>query len=442
MKKVIFLYFFIILKIFADDYHYQNVIIGERAFGLGGAFTAIANDSSGCYYNPAGIPYLERSTFSLTSTIYSLEKQSTENVFNFVANSTTTEATSSQLVPIPSTVATLKKLNDRITTGICAIVQNFKKISLDSKVTSDTLEYSLRRVVSDQTIFVGIPFGIKVIGNLSIGFTLFYVNRAYSLTNTITNLPPNQVSPPITISTADFFFSHNSLQALSGIRFSPYENFRIGFTYRTPQKKFSSDGSSFITIVDQNNNFISGANYNQAFKELQVESHDNPQRFVFAIAYEKPKKFATTFDFSYYVGSKDFSLTKLTIGEDEIPIGKIFQKNIYNYNIGLEYYLKPTLALRGGFYTNYSSNRLTPDGIIAAAALGAGEANQDMINLFGTNLSLGYETQYSSFTLGVGTAWGSGKTSRSFGEQSGEIYIRSMSETYLNALLGGSFYFD
>jgi hypothetical protein len=65
-----------------------------------------------------------------------------------------------------------------------------------------------------------------------------------------------------------------------------------------------------------------------------------------------------------------------------------------------------------------------------------------MINLFGTNLSLGYETQYSSFTLGVGTAWGSGKTSRSFGEQSGEIYIRSMSETYLNALLGGSFYFD
>jgi long-chain fatty acid transport protein len=437
MRKFLLLSFFICTSVLADDYHYQNVLIGERAFGLGGAFTAVANDSSGCFYNPAGIPYLERSTFSLTSSVYSMQNQTTQDVFDFIEGSQNIEVSSSQLVPIPSTVATLKKLSDRTTMGICAIVNNFKKISLDTKTSSDVLEYSLRRVVSDQTIFVGIPVGIKVIGNLSIGFSPFYVNRTYSLTNTITNLPPNQVDPTITISTADFFFTHSSLLALTGIRFTPYKDFRIGFSYRSPQLRFSSNGSVFITIVDENENFIGGANYNQAFKDLTVESHDNPQKFTFGIAYEKPKRFATMFDVSYYVGNKEFSLTKLTIDNQEIPIGKIFQKNILNYNLGVEYYTSPSIALRGGFYTNYSSNSLTVSDVIAQL-----EANQDMIDLLGMTMSLGYETKYSSFTLGLGIAWGSGKTSRSFGEQSGEIFVRDMSETNINALLGGSFYFD
>jgi len=41
----------------ADPYHYNNMLIGERATGLGGAYTAIADDPSGLYYNPAGIVY-------------------------------------------------------------------------------------------------------------------------------------------------------------------------------------------------------------------------------------------------------------------------------------------------------------------------------------------------------------------------------------------------
>ena len=41
----------------ADPYHYNNMLIGERATGLGGAYSAIADDPSGLYYNPAGIVY-------------------------------------------------------------------------------------------------------------------------------------------------------------------------------------------------------------------------------------------------------------------------------------------------------------------------------------------------------------------------------------------------
>ena len=39
----------------AQAIHYRSLPIGERAMGLGGAFTGIADDPSATYYNPAGM---------------------------------------------------------------------------------------------------------------------------------------------------------------------------------------------------------------------------------------------------------------------------------------------------------------------------------------------------------------------------------------------------
>jgi long-subunit fatty acid transport protein len=41
----------------ADDFHYNNVLIGNRAAGLAGAYTAISDDATGLFYNPAGIVF-------------------------------------------------------------------------------------------------------------------------------------------------------------------------------------------------------------------------------------------------------------------------------------------------------------------------------------------------------------------------------------------------
>ncbi|MDH5258366.1 MAG: hypothetical protein OEX07_10165, partial [Gammaproteobacteria bacterium] len=41
----------------ADQYHYNNVLIGNRASGMAGAYVAVSDDPSGLYYNPSGIVY-------------------------------------------------------------------------------------------------------------------------------------------------------------------------------------------------------------------------------------------------------------------------------------------------------------------------------------------------------------------------------------------------
>lgn len=43
----------------ADEYHYNNLLIGSNALGVGGAYIAVADDLSATHYNPAGLSFAE-----------------------------------------------------------------------------------------------------------------------------------------------------------------------------------------------------------------------------------------------------------------------------------------------------------------------------------------------------------------------------------------------
>ena len=67
MKKNIAILLFIAftLSLFADENRYINFFIGDRAAGLGGAYTAIADGPEGVFYNPAGLAFSSSKYFSL-----------------------------------------------------------------------------------------------------------------------------------------------------------------------------------------------------------------------------------------------------------------------------------------------------------------------------------------------------------------------------------------
>jgi hypothetical protein len=56
----------------ADDSNFRPYLVGGRAAGMGGAFTALADDGSGPWYNPAGIGFVARSQVSLSGSAYGL----------------------------------------------------------------------------------------------------------------------------------------------------------------------------------------------------------------------------------------------------------------------------------------------------------------------------------------------------------------------------------
>jgi len=82
-----------------DQFHYANVLMGDRAMGLGGAFTAVADDASGLIYNPAGLAfalsndisgsgnafYRKKVTYKRTMGIMILSKKATATWHHFLA---------------------------------------------------------------------------------------------------------------------------------------------------------------------------------------------------------------------------------------------------------------------------------------------------------------------------------------------------------------------
>src|SRR5690349_9357619 len=60
----------------ADDSNFRPYIVGARAAGMGGAYTALADDGSGPYYNPGGIAFARHSSLSLSASVYGLVRGS------------------------------------------------------------------------------------------------------------------------------------------------------------------------------------------------------------------------------------------------------------------------------------------------------------------------------------------------------------------------------
>lgn len=65
----------------ADLFHYSNLLIGPKALGLGGAFTALSDDTSGLYYNPGGLALQGSLELSGSINTFYLKSNTFEKVF-------------------------------------------------------------------------------------------------------------------------------------------------------------------------------------------------------------------------------------------------------------------------------------------------------------------------------------------------------------------------
>ncbi len=70
----------------ADDAQYAPYPMGGRAVGLGGAFTALADDPSGMFYNPAGLVDVGRSSLQVSTNLYGVELAVGDGVLGAVAD--------------------------------------------------------------------------------------------------------------------------------------------------------------------------------------------------------------------------------------------------------------------------------------------------------------------------------------------------------------------
>lgn len=154
----------------------RNILPGGRAAMMGGAFVALADDSSASYYNPAGLAFMKENRIEFSATAYQqaqIEYRDTINEEPFVENS---EVIFPNFIGGTSKFAWLTLGYSFMTLDARNIYQQTKYNDVSSAPGLPNT-YSRTYQETSTYIWTGGSAAIKLSDRLSLGSSVFYYQR-------------------------------------------------------------------------------------------------------------------------------------------------------------------------------------------------------------------------------------------------------------------------
>ena len=367
----------------ADEFHYNNLLIGDRASGMGGAYTAISDDATGMYYNPAGIVYVGDRNFSASvNAFYSQTKK-----YNNVIGGRPFERKSSAL--LANYFGIVKPLG-KFMIGFSYAVPD--AVSEDQNQTFNLTTPASRSTINlnnrDTTFNFGPSLAAEINNDLAVGMTLYAHRRDAELT---INQFAERANATSQWSNYYFRLKETGVRPVLGLAWAPADKLSLGLSL-SKTLVLSSDANSQTTCWD--NDVVVGCPVSAPTTSIQAPSliasnykREYPVRLAVGAAYFADRNFLLSGDLTYHTAVKD-----PVYGE---------KVAIMNAAVGTEYYFLKNWAVRAGLFTNLAN---TPD-------IQAGVTNiEEQINLYGASLSISNFSGSTSVTLGGSVNHGKGKS--------------------------------
>lgn len=363
----------------ADEFHYNNFLIGDRAAGMGGAYTAIADDPSGLYYNPAGIVYSTgRNLSASVNAFYNLDKK-----YDSVIGGQGWERHSSSLLPnFFGITQPLGKFQFGFSYAVPDSVQEDQSQSFFGSFPTvygtNAREYIINFNNQDTIYNFGPSLAYEVNSKISFGMTLYLHHRS---SKTILNqlIVLNDGSFEWTNKYVDH--TERGFKPIIGIMVSPVDKVTVGLSIaRTYLYSDSMDiqETKFTNAVTPEEFIFTPGNNAGSKRKYPLEVRAG-------VGYFPSSSLLVTADAAYYSKVNDAA------GGDRV--------SVVNAALGAEYYLSKSWAVRGGLFSNLAN---TPD-------LQAGRSNQDeKIDYHGVSASISNFTRNTSITFGGNYTTGSG----------------------------------
>lgn len=403
MRSLIFIVILFSGRLFADEYHYRNILIGEQASGLGGAYVAISDDPSGVYYNPAGIVFGMENYFSMSVTTYTESTRTYKNVLSGMNYTYTSQGFVPTFFGLTQNVGNGKW-------GFAMVIPNQDMYNQTDSLTGlstgagDTNTLNRRFYDSDWTFMVGPAYSREVIkDHLTIGVSLFGVYRQQTVIDNQTLLfnGGRYVDDEHTIDQATY-----GLYPKIGLQYMPVPKWSIGWTV-----------AKTFTVQSHRHTHLQDIDSNNGTNPMSSSTDDSPNLIspieeTIGVAFFSSKRSLYTADLLYDTADSSFA--------------DYSAQATWNVSVGTEQYISEQFILRFGLFTNNSN---TPSVV-------AGNQNQpDHVDLYGATGALSFRSPGSSVTLGTSYSFGTGK-GQPIG---GSTAINDISETHLNIYLVGSY---
>ena len=368
----------------AEPFHAQTLPLGQRAIGMGGAFTAISNDPSATYYNPAGIVTGGASALSASLTLTAFDRSSVASGFRTANGRSTLDHNAAASLPV--FVSALTQLGRRDAEGLrrhaialSTFTVNQRRLGFDVEVRSggpggDQLE-TLSIGNADRTIWHALSYAFRyskqlalgVSGVLSIqrqrydeeriGATLEALNPDGSFANQAATWTSNRVS-----------LSVKTLLARFGVLYRVDERLRLGLMFQPPSIHVRGEAKVRERVLDAQ---LAGVPPSSTlFNTSQTVGARGPLPWELRLgaAYALRSWLLLSIDTSLYgrTGTRLHPVIAVAPRRPDANTGAVADPGTFyaerwyrtmngNVALGAEAMLRESIAVRAGLYTDLSS---------------------------------------------------------------------------------------
>ena len=412
---------------FGADNNYQDFLVGGRAIGLGGAFTATANDVTSLLYNPAGLSFVEATSAQLSTSLYGIERGSLEEfssvLFDDYGN---IRVDLSDVTVVPSSAGAVRSLgrtrwgtNHSLAFGL--LVPSYRTSSLSSRggEDEDGQSSSYIRRTTDRELWSAVGYGLEIDPTLRVGVAGYYIFRSMVDTEEASISETSIADGGLgrfALTSSEVTVSSGSLLLGAGAHWQPYPNLHFGLFASLPSTAVHSEGA--IRTVR------SGA-YSRCPNEIPCQDNERILEPFFeerdvsdlgsgfgiapmirlGFAYEKPRWFLLAADVVYY-GAIDYALLRdsqaESVPENFVPFSNSIERNaVLNFHLGAEYWILPDVTVSAGIFSNRSTAPDVPNNPVADALA--------QIDMYGLSFSTSYTDGRSTTWIGAMYSYGLGE---------------------------------
>ncbi|MBN1960924.1 MAG: hypothetical protein JW841_08250 [Deltaproteobacteria bacterium] len=416
----------------ADDAHYQDFLVGGRALGLGGAFTSIADDPSGIYYNPAGLGDVRGTDLQVSTSLYGFERGSIpKGLVTPVPGADNLRLEFTDLIIIPASAGFVRTFGEldserrpRQAYGLSVVVPSYRSFTagLGGDATDPSQKLLLRsyqRRVIDRELWTGFGIGRRMTSQLRLGISAYYILRSLTDRENVlvsehvdveaTNTTPAMSYDRFQSVTDDITLINGSIIFIGGLRYTLTPKIAMGLSLYSPSVPIHSQvrlAFSRATANPQVTNGQPSTLENLTLSGFSKQKHAPAARF--GISFIQKYKFTLSLDISFHA-PVSYSLIRPNANDAErfqsfrsrLPFDPdISRRAVVNFNLGAEFLIIREVSIAGGFFSDFSS---APR--IAKSPIGDQAPDVD---LFGMSVSIGYFGQHTLSRLGVMYSLGTG----------------------------------
>jgi long-chain fatty acid transport protein len=392
----------------ADDTHYQDFVIGGRALVLGGAFTSLSDDSSGLYYNPAGIADAHYTSLQLSTSLYGFERGATENVLP-VTGIEQLDIQFTDLIVVPASGGVVKTFGEKDTEGkpmqayaLSVIVPSFR--SSTASDGSDTATYHRR--ITDRELWTGAGYAHKIGRRLRLGVSGFYILRSVvDVENLTDSVSLGEGSDKFETVTNDISFLNGSVVFIAGAKYILGHGLTLGASVQSPSIEVHSDGDLHFSRATSDPTAASGLT--SSLERIDVTDASSDVRHAPTVRlganYVEAYKYTLSVDVSYHA-PVEYELLKFD--RDKVDPSRlafnprIERRGVVNVNVGAEYLVVREVSVAAGAFTDFSTAPDVPSDPTAD--------QPPHVDLLGLTMSIGYFGKHSLSRFGVLYSFGSG----------------------------------